>query len=173
MHGMEKYIKNKRQRSKHISDTEPQVNILLSNQVNCTPCSVIYIYIPRTQHDYHHDTKVKLEAVTAVIELLMMCGKTPETCSAVNKRQDNKLKNCCIWLVIYLNCSRNFLGTSIIQCNWLNTNNKNFTPSLGVASPLFVNWCLSDDEWRREPKHVAVLNKNDILDLYGCVYRFV
>jgi hypothetical protein len=27
----------------------------------------------------HHDTKVKLEAATAVIELLMMGGKTPET----------------------------------------------------------------------------------------------
>jgi hypothetical protein len=40
----------------------------------------------------------------AVIELLMMGGKTPETCWAVNKRQDNKLENCCIWLVIYLNC---------------------------------------------------------------------
>jgi hypothetical protein len=35
---------------------------------------------PRTQHDYHHDTKVKPEAATAVIELLMMGGKTPETC---------------------------------------------------------------------------------------------
>jgi hypothetical protein len=35
---------------------------------------------PRTQHDYHHDTKVKLEAATAVIEFLMMGGKTPETC---------------------------------------------------------------------------------------------
>jgi hypothetical protein len=34
----------------------------------------------RTQHDYHHDTKVKREAATAVIELLMMGGKTPETC---------------------------------------------------------------------------------------------
>jgi hypothetical protein len=49
--------------------------------------------------------KVKPEAATAVIALLMMGGKTPETCSAVNKRQDNKLKNCCIWLVIYLNCT--------------------------------------------------------------------
>jgi len=47
---------------------------------------------PRTQHDYHHDTKVKPEAATAVIELLMMGGKTPETCWAVNKRQENKLK---------------------------------------------------------------------------------
>ena len=42
---------------------------------------------------------------TAVIELLMMGGKTPKTCWAVNKRHDNKLENCCILLVIYLNCS--------------------------------------------------------------------
>jgi hypothetical protein len=28
---------------------------------------------------YHHDTKIKPEAATAVIELLMMGGKTPET----------------------------------------------------------------------------------------------
>jgi uncharacterized membrane protein YhaH (DUF805 family) len=47
----------------------------------------------------------KTEAVTAVTELLIMGGKTPETCWAVNKRQDNKLKNCCIRLVIYLNCT--------------------------------------------------------------------
>jgi hypothetical protein len=58
---------------------------------------------PRTKHDCHHDTKVKPEAATAVIELLMMDGKRPKTCWAVNKRQDNKLKNFCIWLVIYLN----------------------------------------------------------------------
>ena len=60
---------------------------------------------PRTRHDYHHDTKVEPEAATAVIELLMMGGKTPETRWGVNKRQDNKLENCCIWLVIYLNCA--------------------------------------------------------------------
>ena len=35
---------------------------------------------PRTQHGYHHDTKVNSEAATAVIELLMMGGRTPETC---------------------------------------------------------------------------------------------
>jgi hypothetical protein len=35
---------------------------------------------PRTQHDCHHDTKVKPEAATVVIELMMMSGKTPETC---------------------------------------------------------------------------------------------
>jgi hypothetical protein len=33
----------------------------------------------------------------------MLGGKMPKTCWAVNKRQDNKLENCCIWLVIYLN----------------------------------------------------------------------
>jgi hypothetical protein len=44
----------------------------------------------------------KPEAATAVIELLMMGGKTPEIYWAVYKRQDNKLINCCIWLVIYL-----------------------------------------------------------------------
>ena len=35
---------------------------------------------PRKQHDCHHDKKVKPEAVTAFIELLMLGGKTPETC---------------------------------------------------------------------------------------------
>jgi hypothetical protein len=58
---------------------------------------------PRTQRVYHHDAKLKPEAATAVIELLMMGGRTPETCWAVNKRQDNKLINRCIRLVIYLN----------------------------------------------------------------------
>ena len=60
---------------------------------------------PQTQHDCHNDTKVKPEAATAFIELLMMGGKMPETCWAVNKLQDNKLKNYCIRLVIYLNCT--------------------------------------------------------------------
>ena len=58
------------------------------------------------QHCYQHDTKVKPEAATAVIELLMMGGRTPKTCWAVNKRQDNKLDYCCIWLVIYLNMNK-------------------------------------------------------------------
>ena len=58
---------------------------------------------PQAQHGCHHDTKVKPEAATAVIQFLMIGGKTPETCCAVNKRQNNKLENCCIWLVIYLN----------------------------------------------------------------------
>ena len=32
------------------------------------------------QHCYHHAPKVKLEAATAVIELLMMGVRTPEAC---------------------------------------------------------------------------------------------
>jgi hypothetical protein len=67
----------------------------------------------RTQHGYHHDTKLKPDAATAVIELLMMGGKMPEICWAVNKRQDNKLKNYYIWLAIYLNWSINRVGTQI------------------------------------------------------------
>jgi hypothetical protein len=39
------------------------------------------------QHCYHHALKVKPEAATAVVELLMMSVRTPETCWAVNKRQ--------------------------------------------------------------------------------------
>jgi hypothetical protein len=35
---------------------------------------------PRTQNDCHHDTKVKSKAAIAVIELLMMGVKMPETC---------------------------------------------------------------------------------------------
>ena len=32
------------------------------------------------QHCYHHAPTVKPEAATAVVELLMMGGRTPETC---------------------------------------------------------------------------------------------
>ena len=35
---------------------------------------------PRTQYDCHYDTKVKPDAATAVIEILMMGRETPETC---------------------------------------------------------------------------------------------
>jgi hypothetical protein len=38
------------------------------------------VALPRTQHDCHHNTKVKLKAVNAVIGLLMMGGEMPETC---------------------------------------------------------------------------------------------
>jgi len=44
------------------------------------------------QHCYHHAPTVKPEAATAVVELLMIGGRTPETCSAVHKRQVIKLQ---------------------------------------------------------------------------------
>jgi hypothetical protein len=51
------------------------------------------------QHCYHHAPTVKPDAATAVVELLMMGVRTPETCWAVHKRQVINLRNCCIWLV--------------------------------------------------------------------------
>jgi len=70
---------------------------------------------PWTQHGCHPNTKVKPEAATAVIELLMMGGETPETCWAVNECQDNELENCCIRLVIYLNCTAMMHGLTNLK----------------------------------------------------------
>jgi hypothetical protein len=50
-------------------------------------------------HCYHHALTVKLEAATAVGELLMMGVRTPETCCAANKPRVINWRNCCIWLV--------------------------------------------------------------------------
>jgi hypothetical protein len=46
------------------------------------------------QHRYNHAPKVKPEASTAVVELLMMDVRTPETCWAVNKRQVINWRDC-------------------------------------------------------------------------------
>jgi len=51
------------------------------------------------QHCYHHTPKVKPEAATAVVELLMMGVRKPEACWAVHKRQVINWRNFCIWLV--------------------------------------------------------------------------
>jgi len=77
---------------------------------------------PRTQHDCHHDRKVKPEAATEVTELLMMGRTTLETSWAVNKRQDNKLKNFCIWLVIYLKCTMMHGLTNLKPLHFLTLN---------------------------------------------------
>jgi hypothetical protein len=61
----------------------------------------------------HYEMKVKPEAATTVTELLMMGGKTTKTCWAVNKRQDNRMENCCIWLVIYLYCTMMHILTNL------------------------------------------------------------
>jgi hypothetical protein len=36
------------------------------------------VFVVGPQHDYHHDMKVKPEAATAVIELMIMGGKRPK-----------------------------------------------------------------------------------------------
>jgi len=51
------------------------------------------------QHCHHHAPTVKLKAATAVVELLMMGVRTPETCWAVHKCQVINFRNCCIQLV--------------------------------------------------------------------------
>jgi hypothetical protein len=71
------------------------------------------------QHCYHHTPKVKPEAATAVVALLMMGGRTPETCWAVNKHQVMNLRNCCIWLLIYLNSLMLILITFSLTWNFV------------------------------------------------------
>jgi hypothetical protein len=103
---------------------------------------------PRTQHDCQHDTKVKPEAATAVTEFLMMGGKTSETCWAVNKRQDNKLENCCIWLVIYLN----WIYTMRQRlCWWWDLIHFNIKPAIQIF--LVCGWY---DVKRINVRHIAV-----------------
>ena len=51
------------------------------------------------QHYYHHVPKVKPEAATAAVELLIMGMRMPGTCWAVFKRQAINLRDWCIWLV--------------------------------------------------------------------------
>jgi len=64
------------------------------------------------QHCYHHAPTVKPEAATAVVELLVMDMRTPETCWAVNKRQDNKLEK-----LLHLVGDLFELNTEIPLCN--------------------------------------------------------
>jgi hypothetical protein len=67
------------------------------------------------QHCYHHAPTVKPETATAVVELLMMGVRTPETCWAVNKRQVINLRNCCSWIYLqYIFVSLRFKAMSTI-----------------------------------------------------------
>ena len=63
------------------------------------------------QHCCHHVPKVKSEAATAVVELLMMGMRMPETCWAVFKWQVRNLRNCCIWLVDSFECNLQTLNS--------------------------------------------------------------
>jgi len=69
-------------------------------QLNMFRASSRRIWAGRPNHDeqhcYHHAPVVKPGAATAVVELLRMGMRTPETCWAVHKRQVTNLRNCCI-----------------------------------------------------------------------------
>ena len=64
---------------------------------------LVVFWPDRSDHDqhhcYHHAPTVKPEAATAVVELLLMGVRTPETCWAVHKHQVINLRSFCIWLV--------------------------------------------------------------------------
>jgi hypothetical protein len=57
---------------------------------------------------------VKPEAATAVVELLMLGVRTPETCWAVHKRQVMNLVNCSIWLIDLLKL---YVGYFVPTCH--------------------------------------------------------
>jgi hypothetical protein len=78
----------------------------------------------------------------------LMGGKTPETCWAVNKRQD-KMKNSCIRLVIYLNCTMKHGLTNLKFYIWI------------LAHPVCKMWII------QEPKKVALWNKRHFEEKTG------
>jgi len=65
-----------------------------------------------------------------------MGGRTPESCWAVNKRQDNKLGNCCIWLVIYLRRTQYFHIASILHS--VNEYKKKWNVRIGELSAVIT-----------------------------------
>jgi hypothetical protein len=76
----------------------------------------------------------------------MMGGKTPETCWAVDKIQDNKLENCCIWLVIYLNWTM-MHGLTNLQNIQLEVWDLYFSPVIIKANnmrPVSTQWTHSE-----------------------------
>jgi len=68
-------------------------------RVSTRPSSGAQLPYHDQQHCYHRAQTVTKEAATAVVELLIMGVRTPNTCWVVNKRQVINLGNCCNWLV--------------------------------------------------------------------------
>jgi hypothetical protein len=89
-------------------------------QINHHPEAIIFQFIILTfvysstcfacfpaHHQKLNDCSGSLWFYLHIVVIAVLCSWSgrPETCWAVNKRQDNKLKNYCIRLVIYLNCT--------------------------------------------------------------------
>ena len=64
-------------------------------------------------HDYHHDTKVKPEAATAVIEFLMMGGITPQTCLGRFPAHHQELNDCSGSFWFYFR-----IEVTVVLCSW-------------------------------------------------------
>ena len=82
-------------------------------------------------------TTLKPEAATAVVELLMMGMRTPETCWAVHKLQVINGRNCCIWLVDIFELSFCIFLHPPITIPWLSTlspNNLSLCFSLNITN---------------------------------------
>jgi hypothetical protein len=79
----------------------------------------------------------------------MMGVMMPETCWAGNKRQDNKLKNCCIRLMIYLNCAMMHGLTNFKFYIYI------------LAHPVCKMWII------HEPKKVKLWNKRHFAEKNG------
>jgi hypothetical protein len=61
------------------------------------------------QHCYVHAPTAKPEVATAIVELLMMGVRTPETYCAVPKSQVINLRSCCTFLTYLLHGAESFL----------------------------------------------------------------
>jgi len=58
-------------------------------------------------HQELNDCSGSLWFYLRIVVTVVLCSWSgrPKHIELVNKRQENKLENCCIWLVIYLNCT--------------------------------------------------------------------
>jgi len=90
----------------------------------------------------------KPEAATAVVKLLMMGIRMPETCWAVFKRQAINLRICCIWLVDSFERSTLSCIRTDYYSPWKTEINIDANKILYVTYRICVNWRC--EEWVNE-----------------------
>ena len=84
---------------------QPDATILQFILLTFIYSSTCFGHSPAHHHELN-DWSSSLPFYLRIVVIAVLCswsGRPAETCWAVNNRQDNKLENCCIWLVIYLN----------------------------------------------------------------------